>query len=170
MKKNQIITKSNKVIIKDFWNDFASKYLLEIVIAFFLLILVAATASVYPYLIQLVFDGLLDNQNNSWIVLPLIIAVVAIIRGIAMFFQIKQVSKISLSISVDIQKKLSKHLINSDLATLNKFSSPDETLKSAIWLEALAKLPVAIIKFSFNMLSALTAPINGWSLYAILEC
>ena len=123
MKKNQIITKSNKVIIKDFWNDFASKYLLEIVIAFFLLILVAATASVYPYLIQLVFDGLLDNQNNSWIVLPLIIAVVAIIRGIAMFFQIKQVSKISLSISVDIQKKLSKHLINSDLATLNKFSS-----------------------------------------------
>ena len=123
MKKSQIITKSNKVIIKDFWNDFASKYLLEIVIAFFLLILVAATASVYPYLIQLVFDGLLDNQNNSWIIIPPIIAVVAIIRGIAMFFQIKQVSKISLSISVDIQKKLSKHLINSDLITLNKFSS-----------------------------------------------
>jgi subfamily B ATP-binding cassette protein MsbA len=123
MKKSQIITKSNKVIIKDFWNDFASKYLLEIVIAFFLLILVAATASVYPYLIQLVFDGLLDNQNNNWIVLPFIIAVVAIIRGIAMFFQIRQVSKISLSISVDIQKKLSKHLINSDLITLNKFSS-----------------------------------------------
>ena len=123
MKKSQIITKSNKVIIKDFWNDFASKYLLEIIIAFFLLILVAATASVYPYLIQLVFDGLLDNQNNNWIVLPFIIAVVAIIRGIAMFFQIKQVSKISLSISVDIQKKLSKHLINSDLITLNKFSS-----------------------------------------------
>ena len=123
MKKSQIITKSNKVIIKDFWNDFASKYLLEIVIAFFLLILVAATASVYPYLIQLVFDGLLYNQNNNWIVLPFIIAVVAIIRGIAMFFQIKQVSKISLSISVDIQKKLSKHLINSDLITLNKFSS-----------------------------------------------
>lgn len=123
MKKSQIITKSNKVIIKDFWNDFASKYLFEIVIAFFLLILVAATASVYPYLIQLVFDGLLDSQNNNWIVLPFIIAVVAIIRGIAMFFQIKQVSKISLSISVDIQKKLSKHLINSDLITLNKFSS-----------------------------------------------
>ena len=123
MKKSQIITKSNKVIIKDFWNDFASKYLLEIVIAFFLLILVAATASVYPYLIQLVFDGLLDNQNNNWLVLPFIIAVIAIIRGIAMFFQIRQVSKISLSISVDIQKKLSKHLINSDLITLNKFSS-----------------------------------------------
>ena len=39
-----------------------------------------------------------------------------------MFFQIRQVSKISLSISVDIQKKLSKHLINSDLITFIKFS------------------------------------------------
>ena len=42
----------------------------------------------------------------------MVIALVAIIRGIAMFFQIKQVSKISLSISVDIQKNLTKHIIN----------------------------------------------------------
>ncbi len=73
-----------------------------------MLILVATTASIYPYLIQLVFDGLLDNKNNSWMVLPFIIASVAIIRGIAMFFQIKQVSKISLSISVDIPKKINQ--------------------------------------------------------------
>ena len=123
MDKDKNINKSAKLILKDFFNDFASKYLVDIIIAFFLLILVAATASVYPYLIQQVFDGLLDNKNSNWLVLPFIIAVVAIIRGVAMFFQIRQVSKISLSISVDIQKKLSKHLINSDLMTLNKFSS-----------------------------------------------
>ena len=123
MDKDKNITNSAKLILKDFWNDFASKYLIDIIIAFFLLILVAATASVYPYLIQQVFDSLLDIKNSDWLVLPLIIAVVAIIRGVAMFFQIRQVSKISLSISVDIQKKLSKHLINSDLMTLNQFSS-----------------------------------------------
>jgi len=123
MDKDKNITKSAKLILKDFFNDFASKYLVDIIIAFFLLILVAATASLYPYLIQQVFDGLLDNKNSDWLVLPFIIAVLAIIRGVAMFFQIRQVSKISLSISVDIQKKLSKHLINSDLMTLNKFSS-----------------------------------------------
>jgi len=123
MEKDQNITKSAKLILKDFWNDFVSKFLVDIIIAFFLLILVAATASVYPYLIQQVFDGLLDNKDNDWLVLPFIIAVIAIIRGAAMFFQIRQVSKISLSISVDIQKKLSKHLINSDLITLNQFSS-----------------------------------------------
>jgi len=87
------------------------------------LVLVAITASIYPYLIQLVFDGLLDSGNNDWITLPLVIALVAIIRGIAMFFQIKQVSKISLSISVDIQKNLTKHIIRADLLELNKLSS-----------------------------------------------
>ena len=118
-----MITNDNKVIIKNFWNDFVSKYKIDIILAFFLLVLVAATASVYPYLIQLVFDSLLDNKNSDWIILPMVIALVAVIRGIAMFFQIKQVSKISLSISVNIQKKLSRHLINSDLVELNKMSS-----------------------------------------------
>ena len=118
-----MITDVNKVIIKNFWNDFVSRYKFDIITAFFLLVLVAATASVYPYLIQLVFDGLLDDKNNDWLILPMVIALVAVIRGIAMFFQIKQVSKISLSISVDIQKKLSRHLINTDLVELNKFSS-----------------------------------------------
>ncbi|MDC0530871.1 ABC transporter ATP-binding protein/permease [Alphaproteobacteria bacterium] len=123
MEKNQIISNINKNLIKSFWNDFVSKYTSNIFLAFLLLVLVAITASIYPYLIQLVFDGLLDSKNVQWITLPLIIGMVAIIRGVAMFFQIKQVSKISLSISVDIQKKLTKHIINSDLLELNKISS-----------------------------------------------
>ena len=122
MKKNQIKTKQNKSLIKDFWNDFVSKYKIDIILAFTLLVIVAATASIYPYLIQLVFDGLLED-NSNWIIFPFIIAVVAIIRGIAMFFQIRQVSKISLSISVDIQKTLTKQLITTDLDELNKLSS-----------------------------------------------
>ena len=122
MKTNHMITDQNKSLIREFWNNFVSIYKIDIILAFILLIVVAATASIYPYLIQLVFDGLLDD-NSSWIIFPFIIASVAIIRGIAMFFQIRQVSKISLSISVDIQKKLTKQLINADLDELNKLSS-----------------------------------------------
>ena len=81
MKKNQIITNHNKSLIRDFWNDFVFKYKIDIILAFILLIVVAATASIYPYLIQLVFDGLLDD-NNNWIIFPFIIAFVAIVRGI----------------------------------------------------------------------------------------
>lgn len=122
MKTNHMITDQNKSLIREFWNNFVSIYKIDIILAFILLIVVAATASIYPYLIQLVFDGLLDD-NSNWIIFPFIIASVAIVRGIAMFFQIRQVSKISLSISVDIQKKLTKQLINADLDELNKLSS-----------------------------------------------
>ena len=122
MKTNHMITDQNKSLIREFWNNFVSIYKIDIILAFILLIVVAATASIYPYLIQLVFDGLLDD-NSEWIIFPFIIASVAIIRGIAMFFQIRQVSKISLSISVDIQKKLTKQLITADLDELNKLSS-----------------------------------------------
>ena len=122
MNTNQMITNKNKSLIIEFWNDFVSNYKIDIILAFILLIVVAATASIYPYLIQLVFDGLLDD-NSNWIIFPFIIAFVAIIRGIAMFFQIRQVSKISLSISVDIQKTLTKQLITADLDELNKLSS-----------------------------------------------
>ena len=122
MKKNRIITKEYKNLIKEFYSDFVRKYKIDITLAFILLIVVAVTASIYPYLIQLVFDGLLD-KNENWIIYPFIIAFIAIIRGGAMFFQIRQVSKISLSISVDIQKRLTKQLITADLDELNKLSS-----------------------------------------------
>ena len=122
MKTYQMKTNQSKSLIREFWNDFVSNYKIDIILAFILLVIVASTASIYPYLIQLVFDGLLDD-NSNWTIFPFIIAFVAIIRGIAMFFQIRQVSKISLSISVDIQKKLTKQLINADLDELNKLSS-----------------------------------------------
>ena len=121
--KKKIFTSSNRNVIKHFWSDFVSVYKFDIFVAFILLIIVAATASIYPYLIQLVFDSLLDSSKKEWVTIPIVIACIAIIRGIAMFFQIKQVAKISLSVAVDIQKKLTKHLINSDLIELNKLSS-----------------------------------------------
>ena len=80
MKKNQTITNKNKTLIKNFWYDFISKYKINLILALILLIVVAATASIYPYLIQLVFDGLLDD-NSDWITFPFVIAVVAIVRG-----------------------------------------------------------------------------------------
>ena len=123
MKKKHIITNDNKNIVKNFYSDFVFKYKIDIIFAFILLIIVASTSSIYPYLIQLVFDGLLKVKNYEWIILPFVIAFVAIVRGVAMFFQIRQVSKISLSISLDVQKKLTKHLINADLNELNKISS-----------------------------------------------
>ena len=77
-KKNELLTNANRNIIMQLWIDFVSIYKLDVFIAFLLLVIVAATASIYPYLIQLVFDSLIDSKTNEWITIPLIIACIAV--------------------------------------------------------------------------------------------
>ena len=112
----------NLELIKKFNKDFFINQKSDIFICLILLLIVSLTTAIYPFLIQKVFDNFTDNKF-SWFFLPAMISLVASIRGIAMFFQIKQVSKVTLKVSVEIQKKLSNHLLLSDLNTIKKNSS-----------------------------------------------
>ena len=112
----------NLELIKKINKDFLINQKSDIFICLILLLIVSLTTAIYPFLIQKVFDNFTENKY-SWFFLPTIIALVASIRGIAMFFQIKQVSKVTLKVSIDIQKKLSNHLLFSDLAMIKKISS-----------------------------------------------
>ena len=112
----------NLELIKKINKDFLINQKFDIFICLILLLIVSLTTAIYPFLIQKVFDNFTENKY-SWFFLPTIIAFVASIRGIAMFFQIKQVSKVTLKVSIDIQKKLSNHLLFSDLDMIKKISS-----------------------------------------------
>ena len=112
----------NFELIKKINRDFLINQKSDIFICLILLVIVSLTTAIYPFLIQKVFDNFTENKY-SWFFLPTIIALVASIRGIAMFFQIKQVSKVTLKVSIDIQKKLSNHLLFSDLDMIKKISS-----------------------------------------------
>ena len=112
----------NLELIKKLNKDFLINQKSDIFICLILLLIVSLTTAIYPFLIQKVFDNFTENKY-SWFFLPTIIALVASIRGIAMFFQIKQVSKVTLKVSIDIQKKLSNHLLFSDLDMIKKISS-----------------------------------------------
>ena len=112
----------NLELIKKINKDFLINQKSDIFICLILLLIVSLTTAIYPFLIQKVFDNFTENKY-SWFFLPTIIALIASIRGIAMFFQIKQVSKVTLKVSIDIQKKLSNHLLFSDLDMIKKISS-----------------------------------------------
>jgi subfamily B ATP-binding cassette protein MsbA len=112
----------NSELIKKINKDFLINQKSDIFICLILLLIVSLTTAIYPFLIQKVFDNFTENKY-SWFFLPTIIALVASIRGIALFFQIKQVSKVTLKVSIDIQKKLSNHLLFSDLDMIKKISS-----------------------------------------------
>ena len=112
----------NLELIKKINKDFLINQKSDIFICLILLLIVSLTTAIYPFLIQKVFDNFTENKF-SWFFLPTIIALVASVRGIAMFLQIKQVSKVTLKVSIDIQKKLSNHLLFSDLDMIKKISS-----------------------------------------------
>ncbi len=113
---------NNFILIKKIYEDFLITQKSEIFVCLILLLIVSLTTSIYPFLIQKVFDNFTENKY-SWFFLPTIIAIVASLRGIAMYFQIKQVSKVTLKVSIEIQKKLSNHLLFSDLNVIKKISS-----------------------------------------------
>ena len=119
MNKNN---QKNLGLIKKIYKDFLINQKSDIFICLILLLIVSLTTSIYPFLIQKVFDNFTENEF-SWFFLPVIIAFVASVRGIAMFFQIKQVSKVTLKVSIEIQKKLSNHLLFSDLDVIKKIST-----------------------------------------------
>ena len=112
----------NLELIKKINKDFLINQKSDIFICLILLLIVSLTTAIYPFLIQKVFDNFTENKY-SWFFLPTIIALVASVRGVAMFFQIKQVSKVTLKVSINIQKKLSNHLLFSDLDVIKKISS-----------------------------------------------
>ena len=119
MKKKNL---KNLELIKKITQEILINQKFEVFICFILLLIVSLTTSIYPFLIQKVFDNFTVNEF-SWFFLPIVIALVATLRGVAMFFQIKQVSKVTLKVSIQIQKKLSNHLLFSDLDKVKKISS-----------------------------------------------
>tara|TARA_Y200000002_G_C22447203_1_gene564768 strand:+ start:489 stop:740 length:252 start_codon:yes stop_codon:yes gene_type:complete len=76
----------NFELIKKIVKDFFVNKKFDILICFILLLIVSLSTSIYPFIIQKVFDNFTKNEF-SWFFLPVIIALTASIRGIAMFFK-----------------------------------------------------------------------------------
>ena len=107
---------STRAAIKRLWRDWIASRKAAIVIALMLMALVAATAAAYPLLIRHVFDALgRGDADLIWQIPPLIITL-TLVKGLAMYFQVRQVTSLALSITTAIQKAMARHLIHADLA------------------------------------------------------
>ena len=99
------------------WRGWIARYLPRLIGALFLMVLVAASASVYPLLTQHIFNtGLADGRaaNIVWMAPPIII-LFALVKGIALFAQTVIVNALSLRVSTDLQKDMARKLIEADL-------------------------------------------------------
>lgn len=105
-------------ILSRLWRDWVRQHARALGLALVLMAIVSAAASAYPALIRHVFDGLgAADPNLIWQIPPLIIAI-TLIKGVAMYFQVRQVTRLALQITTSIQKKMAAHLIGADLALI----------------------------------------------------
>ena len=103
------------------WRGWIVGYLSRLYGALFLMLLVAASASVYPLLTKYIFNGLAEGRadNIIWTAPPVII-LFAFVKGIALLAQTVMVNALALRISTDVQKDMAKTLIDADLQTISR--------------------------------------------------
>lgn len=136
-------------VLRRLWRDWISSRKKDIGIALALMAVVSATAAAYPALIRYVFDALGDaSPSLIWQVPPLIIGL-TLIKGISMYFQVRQVNKLALLITASIQKAMAAHLIRADLALV--MSAPAGEFVSRLMNDVLV-VREAIIRLANNLI------------------
>ena len=127
-----MIRKTDGQILKRLWADWVLVYSGRLGLIFLLMVIVAGAGGLYPALISHVFDLLAGNTDSGsarfaflslpddpFIAIPVLIIVVASIKAAAMYFQVLSVNSLALRITTDIQKGMSAHLIDADLAVVS---------------------------------------------------
>jgi len=111
----------NRVILGRIWQGWVRPYLGRLVAAFVMMAVVAGTASAYPLLTRYIFNALADGRAIEviWLAPPAII-ILALVKGVALFFQTVQVNALALRVTTDLQKDMAKSLIEADLAVLTR--------------------------------------------------
>ena len=136
-------------VLRRLWCDWISSRKKDISLALALMAVVSATAAAYPALIRYVFDALGDaSPSLIWQVPPLIIGL-TFIKGISMYFQVRQVNKLALLITASIQKAMAAHLIRADLALV--MSAPAGEFVSRLMNDVLV-VREAIIRLANNLI------------------
>lgn len=100
------------------WRDWVASHRGGLVTILLLMAVVSASAAAYPALIQRVFDGLGAADPNLAYVIPPVIITITLIKGVAMYFQVRQVTALALTVTTAIQKAMAAHLIRADLAVV----------------------------------------------------
>jgi subfamily B ATP-binding cassette protein MsbA len=108
-------------IMRRIWQGWISSYLPRLIGALLLMVVVAASASVYPILTKYIFNGLADGRAGDiiWMAPPVII-LFALVKGIALFAQTVMVNALALRVSTDLQKDMARTLIVADLQTISR--------------------------------------------------
>ena len=115
---------STRSMIKRLFHSFIKKHYIKIFIAILCMVVVAGTTATNAWLMQPVLDDIFINKNEKLIfIIPIIIFSIAVIKGIASYFQSILMSQVGYRIVADLQKKMLSTLLKCDLEYYNNTNS-----------------------------------------------
>lgn len=107
-------------LMKRLWRGWVRPHRMTLIVIGIAILTIAAMASMYPYLIKIIFDAY-DTQNKRLVQLtPVFVIAVTTIKGFAMYIQTVLTNRVVTRVEADLQTALYKHLIDSDIAQLSR--------------------------------------------------
>jgi ATP-binding cassette, subfamily B, bacterial MsbA len=106
-------------VFKKIWKNYGRMHLNSFIIANILMLLIAGSTALYPILIDYAFASLEEADWNKISVIPILIIILTIIKGGALYKQTVVINTLVQSIIFKIQSNLFQSLLNLDLDVLN---------------------------------------------------
>ena len=116
--------KNTSKLLKRLFSDYVKKHYSKLIISIFCMIIVAAATALNAWMMQPVLDEIFINKNQTLIIIiPIAIIIIAIVKGLASYFQSIFMSFIGYKLVADIQNQMFQSAIRCDLSYHNQINS-----------------------------------------------
>ncbi|WKW49325.1 ABC transporter ATP-binding protein [Rhodomicrobium lacus] len=113
------IHKSSRWLIRQLWIDHIRAYLWRLIGAFILISILAGVTGLYPIVIKYSYDLLAKgDMGYLWMIMLGMVGVTAL-KGLLDYLQAVYTNRISITLGLDMQKRLYAHLMRADFARLS---------------------------------------------------
>ncbi len=121
---NTIPKKNTLDLLKRLFLNYVQKHKVKLIISIFCMIIVAASTAINAWMMQPVLDEIFINKNKTLIIIiPIAVILIAIVKGVASYFQSIFMSFIGYKLVADIQDQMFKSAIRCDLSFHNEVNS-----------------------------------------------
>jgi subfamily B ATP-binding cassette protein MsbA len=110
-----------KIILKRLYKDHVNRYLNRIFLSLFLSLIVSLSTSAIAWLLDPAVKKIFieNNQTYAWVI-PLAIIIAFSSKGVCLYFARILLIKTGQEISGELQTKVAKYILNTDIATIEK--------------------------------------------------
>ena len=118
------IQNSTKKLLYRIFQNYIRKHNKKLFISFFCMIIVSATTAINAWMMQPVLDDIFIKKDERLIlIIPLVILLVAILKGFSSYFQSILMSFIGYKIVADLQNDMFRTLLKCDISYFSKTNS-----------------------------------------------